>query len=85
MRGRENEIARRYGLTVLEYESFLGKPCAICGKESQHLDHDHESGRVRAGLCSTCNQGIGSFYDNPELLEQAADYLRRYEHGSRTE
>ena len=43
-----------------------------------HIDHDHTTGEIRALLCGTCNRGIGSFHENPELLEAAARYLRRW-------
>jgi hypothetical protein len=54
--------------------------CWICGNgpadgQSLDVDHDHGSGEVRALLCRNCNQGIGKFYENPELLMTAAAYL----------
>lgn len=59
-----------------------GGTCAICGKECDihrnlAVDHDHESGKVRGLLCQNCNVGLGHFKDNPALLQQAIDYLRR--------
>jgi hypothetical protein len=47
------------------------------------IDHDHACcpGRkscgkcVRMLLCARCNSGLGYFYDNPELLQNAATYL----------
>ena len=33
----------------------------------------------RALLCDACNKGLGHFRDNPELLEVAAGYLRKYQ------
>jgi hypothetical protein len=41
-----------------------------------HLDHDHESGTIRAALCQRCNQGLGLFREDPALLKAAASYLR---------
>lgn len=67
--------------------------CLICKmdfafgnvKTSPHVDHDHSccpAGRscgkcIRGLLCSNCNQGLGRFRDNPDLLNRAADYLRK--------
>lgn len=31
-------------------------------------DHDHRTGEVRMVLCSTCNQIVGHFRDDPEGL-----------------
>jgi hypothetical protein len=50
--------------------------CAICGDpEPQHLDHDHETGRIRRLLCQRCNHGLGLFRDDPYLLRVAALYV----------
>lgn len=77
---------KKYGLTLEEYEALLalqdGK-CAICGSSdpsrsgwaSMPVDHDHETGQVRGLLCDDCNNGIGRFKDDPELLRKAIVYL----------
>ena len=39
------------------------------------LDHCHESGQFRGFLCRNCNNGLGRFQDNPDLLIKAANYL----------
>lgn len=76
---------RRHGLTVQEFRVMLERQdnlCAVCGGpwrgwngRSPHIDHDHETGRVRGLLCSPCNTAIGRFSDDPNLLRRAADYL----------
>lgn len=74
---------RQYGLTMEEFEAFMANGCAICGThESQEgralaIDHCHVSGKPRGVLCGRCNKGLGLFYDNPELLRNAADYIER--------
>lgn len=79
----------RYGLTLEAYEALVaahGGQCAICGRNPEAVtvkrrefmvDHDHGSGLIRGLLCHHCNVGLGHFYDSPELLRAAADYLER--------
>lgn len=61
--------------------------CAICKTSTPtrrkvwNLDHDHTSGRPRGVLCDSCNLGLGHFGDNPDVLQNAAKYVRRYANG----
>lgn len=66
-----------HGLTVQESKEFReGKVCAICGSaEKLRVDHCHEIGTIRGVLCNDCNLGLGRFYDSPERLRAAAEYL----------
>lgn len=76
---------RNYGITRDEYTALLAAQkgvCAICGGDPGtsrggrfHVDHDHETGEVRGLLCASCNQGLGSFRDNPDYLAAAIRYL----------
>ena len=77
-------VRAMYGIEPEEYlqmhKNQQGR-CAICGEEPTtkrglHLDHCHETGKVRGLLCHGCNTGIGSFGDDPELLKKALDYLK---------
>jgi len=74
-------LRQRYGLDEAEFSDILarqGGVCAICRLTApSHLDHCHESGRVRGVLCVPCNNGLGLFRDDPDRLESAARYLRR--------
>jgi hypothetical protein len=74
---------RRYGLTMEQVDAMKAEGCAICGRtevdgrweKNMHIDHCHETSRVRGVLCHNCNLGIGNFQDDPELLQKAIDYL----------
>jgi hypothetical protein len=76
----------QYGLTVGDYDVMLaaqGGGCAICGRAAHngndtrklHVDHDHETGRVRGILCANCNRILGLAGDDTGILRKAADYL----------
>ena len=75
-----------YGLSVAVREFMLEMQthrCAICekpfkGKVRPCTDHCHNSGKVRAFLCSNCNTGLGMYKDRPELLRRAAEYLETH-------
>jgi hypothetical protein len=55
--------------------------CAICKSDNLmhrtkwHVDHCHETGKIRGLLCTLCNVGLGSFKDNKEFLKCAIEYL----------
>lgn len=78
---RSRWFKRAYGMTEADVDALFekqGRKCAICETtESRiwHLDHDHESGAIRAVLCLNCNCGIGHLGDDPVLLRKAAAYL----------
>lgn len=82
-RERRAREAKRYGISAEAQEALLLQQkhlCALCGrppgKKRLSVDHDHETGRVRAMLCGACNLALGGFRDDPELCERAARYLR---------
>jgi len=85
---RDREYRTNYKLTLSDYEQILELQkhcCALCGtndpggKGRFQVDHNHESGGVRALLCHYCNIGLGHFKDDPQLLEAAAAYLRSHQ------
>jgi len=40
-----------------------------------HVDHCHQTGRVRGVLCFNCNSAIGKLGDDPDAVRRAAAYL----------
>jgi hypothetical protein len=56
--------------------------CAICMTpfdKTPQADHAHTDPPIPRGLlCSNCNTGLGLFRDRPELLEAAAQYLKKF-------
>ena len=50
--------------------------CVICLKApAVHVDHCHETGRVRGVLCFSCNAALGQFKDRPDAIRRAAAYV----------
>lgn len=90
--GRRASLWKSYKLTPERLSEMVESQggCAICGVKSPpsqwHVDHDHSccpggttcGGCVRGILCNNCNLGIGMLSDSPEVLEQAAVYLRQW-------
>lgn len=83
---RSSTIKAKYGIDQDRFEEMLaaqGGQCAICGATSPrlswgkhlHIDHCHETGKVRGLLCQPCNTSLGRFGDNPDLLRKAAEYV----------
>lgn len=54
--------------------------CEICGDEVLsarfHVDHCHDTGKIRGILCNGCNSGLGFFRENIERMEKGIQYLR---------
>jgi Recombination endonuclease VII len=80
---RARTFLRKYGITLEGFDALLVEQryrCRICLErlytDTTHVDHDHQSGRVRGLLCTNCNLGLGHFRDDPWRLRGALAYLR---------
>ena len=83
---KDHKLKSTYGISLGAYKQLLdaqqGK-CAICksdkpgGKGDFHVDHCHETNRVRGLLCHGCNVGIGSLKHDPDIILAAAQYISR--------
>lgn len=74
-----------YNLSEEEYKNLIRKQnsCAICGIEfvnskTTHVDHCHQTNKVRGLLCGKCNTGIGQFDEDIIKLQQAIKYLEQF-------
>lgn len=76
----------KYGLSKTQILELLEKQdnkCALCNKpflsmwgKDMHIDHDHETNKVRGLLCLSCNVGLGMLGDNEEGLTKALKYIK---------
>lgn len=80
---RALDLRKYSGLSEQEYAEIFSaqhEVCAICKQScptgrNLAIDHDHETLQIRGLLCINCNQGLGKFKHDPELLADAISYL----------
>ena len=83
---RKWKLQAKYGLTLEQMEQMFTSQngqCDICQKEFEkgsniHVDHNHNTGKVRQLLCSNCNTAIGLLHDNVQILANAIEYLNKW-------
>ena len=81
-RDRRKDRAAVYGLSLEAYEQLKTQAnCSLCSKHlptppDRHIDHCHETGRVRGVLCFTCNKSLGMLGDSEAGLLRALAYVR---------
>lgn len=78
---------KRYGLSIEQFDEMLRSQafaCAICGNGKAggrngtwHVDHCHETKKIRGLLCHHCNTALGLFKDNLIILRSAIIYLKK--------
>lgn len=76
------KIRSKYGINKNEWEELLTdsvEVCHACGEKATdrclHIDHCHETGKVRGLLCHGCNIALGGVKDDPTKLEALVNYL----------
>lgn len=80
-RQRWYKIHATHGVTQEQYDAMLkaqGGRCAICRGKPEgflHVDHDHDTGDVRALLCMRCNLQLGTV---EKFGARAQAYLSTY-------
>jgi hypothetical protein len=79
VQGRQGHLKRQYGITEAERDELVasqGGVCCIClAALPVHVDHCHNTGRVRGVLCFSCNAALGQFKDRPDVIRRAATYV----------
>lgn len=79
---RGRRLKRRFGMTLEDWDTMFeaqGGKCALCLQvptSTLHVDHCHETGRIRSLLCSHCNKLLGIVERYSGLIEQMRNYLR---------
>ena len=89
---REHYRFKKHGTTKEAFMALIeeqGNACAICEQpgtwETLVIDHDHSccdkqfscGNCIRGALCRKCNTAIGLFLDDLQLMNKAADYLKK--------
>jgi hypothetical protein len=84
---RSTHLKSKFGITAEQFDEMLqlqNHCCAICmsptpkGRGTFHVDHCHETGKIRGILCHDCNTGIGKLGDSLESVKKAVSYLERF-------
>ena len=88
----ETSLRYRFGITKKQFDAMVGEQkelCAACqlpetatdsrtGKLRRlHVDHNHETGKVRGLLCTRCNLAVGYLKDDPQRAQGILTYLLR--------
>lgn len=81
-RAHDRYVQKTYGLEAGEYARLLEEQegrCAICRRIARNrrlaVDHDHNTGVIRALLCYFCNKYLGQWEGDPIAAHNAAIYL----------
>jgi hypothetical protein len=77
----------KLGISGEEYAAISNRGvCEVCGSDQPikgrmrlHVDHNHDTGKIRGLLCHKCNIALGNVGDSKERLQALIDYLERYE------
>ncbi|MGW7024259.1 endonuclease VII domain-containing protein [Streptomyces decoyicus] len=77
--GTGSHRKRHYGLSAAERGVMIKAQfgiCPICLEPGpRHVDHDHDTGKVRGVLCFNCNSALGKLRDDPDAMRRAIAYL----------
>lgn len=87
---KNTQLKKKFGIDIFIYNSLLtaqNNLCAICNKPEtvarngilKHLavDHNHNTGAIRALLCQRCNQALGLLKEDFGTILSMAKYVQR--------
>jgi hypothetical protein len=85
---RAKVFKQQHGVTRERADEMIAAQnglCAICGGPPTdrrwgrlHVDHCHETGKIREMLCGCCNTALGFMKDDPNRLQAAIEYLAKH-------
>jgi len=80
-------LKREYGLTSEQFYEMITQQknkCGICNTFfsnkppfNPNVDHDHNNEKIRGLLCGKCNRAIGLLNDDPVVISNAIDWLKK--------
>ena len=73
-------LNRAHGIDRKTYDEMLIERVGCCdhcrNQADLHLDHCHETNRLRGMLCLKCNTALGQLGDTEEAIERLLAYVR---------
>lgn len=83
---RKTHMMRTFNMTIEQYDEMLEAQngvCAICQQScttgnNLAVDHNHETGKVRALLCKNCNTAIGLMKEDVDRMIKAIEYIKHH-------
>lgn len=87
---KDRDLKKKFGISLDTYNKMLAEQnykCYICHRHENEfkrklaVDHCHKTGKIRKLLCEKCNVGLGSFYENIDIIKNAIEYLKGNNNG----
>jgi hypothetical protein len=88
---RDKDLKKSFGISLADYARMVadqGNKCAICDCHETQMrngflkalavDHNHQTGAIRGLLCAACNQAIGKFGEDRDIMLSAIRYLDKH-------
>jgi len=82
------ELKRKYNMTIDDFNRMLEEQGGTCandacdyGSDEDHVlcvDHNHDTGEVRALLCHWCNASEGLLRRSTKVAEGLVRYMRKH-------